>query len=71
MYKEPWAKLTTFMMPSTKVSPAETKNKKTPDCNPFRICSRSRVIGADYFRWKKKLLKLKNYGGEQSPPYAN
>src|SRR5438132_11680922 len=39
MKSEPWARLTRFMMPKTRVSPAAIRNSMTPYCNPFSACS--------------------------------
>src|SRR5689334_20235033 len=41
MYSEPWARLTRFMMPKTRVKPAAIRNSITPNCRPFRHCSRT------------------------------
>src|ERR1044071_6859715 len=41
MYSEPCARLTTFMMPSTSVSPAAMRNSVTPNCRPFSNCSKT------------------------------
>src|SRR5256886_11148198 len=39
MKSEPWARLTRFMMPKTRVSPAAIRNSMTPYCSPFSPCS--------------------------------
>src|SRR5690606_3158415 len=38
MYSEPCARLTKFMMPKISVSPADSRNSRTPSCTPLRIC---------------------------------
>src|SRR5947209_2713109 len=39
MKSEPWARLTRFMMPKTRVSPAAIRNSMMPYCSPFSPCS--------------------------------
>src|SRR5438067_8610323 len=43
MYSEPCARLIMSMMPNTSVSPAASRNSISPNCTPFRDCSRKRI----------------------------
>src|SRR5687767_12228880 len=43
MYSDPCARFTMFMMPSTSVRPAASRNSMTPSCTPFSSCSKIRA----------------------------
>src|SRR5688572_10802361 len=50
MYSEPWARFTKFMMPKTSVSPAASRNSRTPSCRPFSACVTSSPVSTRRYR---------------------
>src|SRR3954464_7457219 len=60
MNREPWARLMTFMIPRTSVSPDAIRKSSTPSCTPFSVCSRSSrpLIARGLVRTSRSVLKL-------------
>ena len=44
MYSDPCARFTTFMMPNTSVSPADSRNSSTPSCSPLSSWVKNRPV---------------------------
>jgi hypothetical protein len=45
MYREPWARFTTSMIPRTRVRPADSRNSMSPNWTPLRSCSTTKTAG--------------------------
>src|ERR1700674_614815 len=73
MYCTPWARLMKSITPNTSVSPAATRNSRTPSCSPLKHWTTNRAVdmgdpGSDPSRRRRRARA--NDGGEGSDPVS-